>query len=71
MRKVFINKWFFLAIALTLSLSVLSLIVYQKTKSAYAVAVKECQRDSFGSNERTDVLWELLSKPFSNFISIH
>ncbi|HTM92690.1 MAG TPA: hypothetical protein VL095_09735 [Flavisolibacter sp.] len=70
MRKVFTNKWFFLAAFLTLSLSAISFVAYQKTQSAYVVAMKGCQDNSACSNERTDMLWELLSKPFSNFISI-
>jgi hypothetical protein len=70
MRKVFSNKWFVLAASLTLSLSAISFVAYQKTQSGYAVTMKGCQDSSTGSNERTDVLWELLSKQFSNFISI-
>jgi hypothetical protein len=67
MRKVFINKWFFLAAFLTLSLSAISFVTYQKTQSGYAVAMKGCQDSSI---ERTDMLWDLLSKHFANFISI-
>lgn len=70
MRKVFFNKWFFLAGFLTLSLSAISFVAYQKTQSNYAVTMNGCQNGPAGSNERADTLWELLSKQFSNFISI-
>jgi hypothetical protein len=70
MRKVFLNKWFFLAVLLTLSLSAFSVLAYQKTKSACALVVNECPDGSVSSNERTDMFWEMLSKPFSNFISL-
>lgn len=69
MRKVFTNKWFALAALLTISLSAVSFAAYKKTESAYAVTMKGCQDNSAGT-EKTDMLWELLSKPFSNFISI-
>jgi hypothetical protein len=70
MRKVFSNKWFLLAAFLTLSLSAISFVAYQKIQLGYAVTMKGCHGSSTGSNERTDLLWELISKPFSNFISI-
>jgi hypothetical protein len=70
MRKVFINKWFFLAAFLTSSLSAISFVAYQKTQSDYAVTMKGCQDGPAGSDERADMLWVLLSKQFSNFISI-
>jgi hypothetical protein len=70
MRKVFTNKWFFLAAFLTLSLSAISFVAYQKTQSCYAVTMKGCQDSPTGSTEKTDMLWDLLSKPLSNFISI-
>lgn len=70
MRKVFTNKWFFLAAFLALSLSAISFVAHQKTRSAYVAAVKDCTDNSSGSNEKSDMLWDLISKPFSNFISI-
>jgi hypothetical protein len=70
MRKVFTNKWFFLAAALTLSLSIFSFIAYQKTQSTYMATIESCQNGRAGSNERGDLLWDLLSRQFSNFISI-
>jgi hypothetical protein len=69
MRKVFINKWFFLAAFLTLSLSAFSFVTYKKTQSACSAATN-CYQNSSKANQKTDLLWDVLSRQFSNFISI-
>jgi len=70
MRKVFINKWIFLAASLTLSLSAFSFVAYQKTQSVCTVTMKGCQNMPADSDDRPDMLWDLLSRQLSNFISI-
>jgi hypothetical protein len=68
MRKVFINKWFFLAASFTLSLSLLSFVAYKKTESVCSAA---CERVPASANHNTDMIWDVLSRQLSNFISIH
>ena len=70
MRKVFINKWFFLAIALTLSLSAFSLATYKKTQQVCSVTKDRCQNSPVNSSQNTDMLWDVLSRQLTNFISI-
>jgi hypothetical protein len=67
MRKVFINKWFFLAASLTLSLSAFSFVAYKKTQPVCSVT-QPC--GTANPNKSTDLLWDVLSRQFSNFISI-
>ncbi|MGZ3880011.1 MAG: hypothetical protein ACXVBF_01675 [Flavisolibacter sp.] len=71
MRKIFINKWFFLAASLTLSLSVLSFAAYKKTESVCS-ATHSCPRNiPANANQGTDMLWDVLSRQLGNFISAH
>jgi len=71
MRKIFINKWFFLAASFTLSLSILSFTAYKNTESVCAVS-HDCSRNvPANANQGTDMLWDVLSRQLSNFISIH
>jgi len=70
MRKVFVNKWFFLAAALTLSLSAFSFVTYKKTDTVCS-ATENCYKNSpVNANQKTDMLWDILSRQLSNFISI-
>jgi hypothetical protein len=66
MRKVFINKWFLLAACLTLSLSTLSFVAYKKTES---VCSADCPNNPANS-QKTDMLWDVLSRQLTHFISI-
>jgi len=68
MRKVFINKWFFLAAFLTLGLSTVSFIAYKRTESVCSSGTDCCQNSS--ANQKTDMLWDVLSKQLTHFISI-
>jgi hypothetical protein len=70
MRKLFINKWFFLAVFFTFSLSVFSLIAYQTKGSTLPATMNGCEEKTAGSIEKTDLIWNLLSKPLTYFISI-
>jgi hypothetical protein len=70
MRKVFINKWFFLAACLTLSLSTISFVAYKKTESVCAASKNCCPNDPANANQRTDMLWDVLSRQLTHFISI-
>ena len=71
MRKVFFNKWFFLAAFLTISLSALSFVAYEKTQAVCSAAGNCCQHTPSESNDqRTDLLWDVLSRQFAKFISI-
>jgi hypothetical protein len=70
MRKVFINKWFFLAAFLTISLSTFSFAVYKKTQSACSATQDHCQNAPANANQKTDLLWDVLSRQLSNFISV-
>ena len=71
MRKIFINKWFFLAASFTLSLSILSFAAYKKTDSVCS-ATNQCPRSVPANvNQNTDMLWDVLSRQLGNFISIH
>ena len=67
MRKVFINKWFLFAATLTLSLSAFSFVAYKKVQPVCSVT-QPCGASSL--NENTDLLWDVLSRQLSNFISI-
>jgi hypothetical protein len=69
MRKVFINKWVFLAACLTLSLSTISFIAIKKTEAVCA-AGKDCCQDSSVNDQKTDMLWDVLSRQITHFISI-
>jgi hypothetical protein len=71
MRKIFINKWFFLAASFTLSLSILSFAAYKQTGSVCSAAQSTCERVPASANQNTDMIWDLLSRQLSNFISIH
>jgi len=70
MRKVFVNKWFFLAVALTLSLSAFSFATYKKTQAVCSTAENCCPNSPANSNQKTDMLWDILSRQLSNFISV-
>lgn len=70
MRKVFINKWFFLAAFLTLSLSTVSFALYKKTQSVCTDAKECCQNNSSNTNQKTDMLWDVISRQLTHFISI-
>jgi hypothetical protein len=70
MRKVFINKWFFLAAFLTLSLSTVSFVVYKKTESVCNTNKECCQNAPVNANQKTDLLWDVLSRQLTHFISI-
>lgn len=70
MRKVFINKWFFLAACLTLSLSTISFIVYKKTQSVCSMSNECCRQAPIDTNQKTDMLWDVLSRQITHFISI-
>ena len=70
MRKVFVNKWFFLAAALTLSLSAFSFVTYKKTQTVCSSTANCCPDSPVNSNQKTDLLWDILSRQLSNFISI-
>lgn len=70
MRKVFINKWFFLAVFLSLSLSAFSFIVYKKAESVCSAGKDCCQNAHPDASQRSDMLWDILSKKLTNFISI-
>lgn len=70
MRKVFINKWFFLAAFLTLSLSTFSFVAYEKTQSVCSASGEYCQKSSANANQKTDMLWDVLSRQLTHFISI-
>jgi hypothetical protein len=67
MRKVFINKWFILASALTLTLSIFSFIAYKKVEPICSVTQPGRLADP---DKNTDLLWDVLSRQFSSFISI-
>jgi hypothetical protein len=69
MRKVFINKWFFLAAFLTLGLSTISFVAYKKTASICSTKTDCCQTAPT-SNQKTDMLWDVLTRQFTHFISI-
>jgi len=71
MRKVFVNKWFLLAAALTLSLSAFSFATYKKTEAVCSSTANCSQDRPANSNQKTDLLWDILSRQLSNFISIH
>jgi hypothetical protein len=69
MKKVFINKWFLLAAFLTVSLSAFSFIAYKN--SQICTFTKECcQNKPTESNQRSDMLWDVISKQFTSFISV-
>jgi hypothetical protein len=68
MRKVFINKWFLLAAFLTLSLSAVSFVAYKKTGAVCADSKDCCQNAP--SNQKSDMLWDVLSRQLTHFISI-
>jgi hypothetical protein len=65
MRKVFINKWFLLAVLLTLSLSGFSFVVYKKMQTT-CTAIENGKIRSAGS-QGTDMLWNVFSTQLSNF----
>jgi hypothetical protein len=71
MRKIFINKWFFLAASFTLTLSILSFAAYKKTESVCSTTEASCQAVPANANQNTDMIWDVLSRQLSNFISIH
>ena len=71
MRKIFINKWFFLAASFTLSLSILSFAAYEKTESVCSVNHECVPKVPANVNQSTDMLWDVLSRQLSNFISRH
>jgi hypothetical protein len=70
MRKVFINKWFFLAAFLTISLSAFSFAAYKKTQSVCSSTKECCKQAPVESNQRSDMLWDVISRQFTSFISI-
>ena len=69
MRKIFINKWFFLAVFLTISLSAFSFIAYKKTQAACTSSGSCCQHSPEPA-QRADMLWDVISRQFTSFISI-
>lgn len=71
MRKVFINKWFFLAIAFSISLSTFSLIAYKKTQPVDRFNKNCCRNKPVYLNQKTDLLWDILSRQLCHFIPIH
>src|SRR3954465_8587398 len=70
MRKVFINKWFFLAVFLTISLSAFSFAVYKKAQTTCSASGDCCQHTPAEPTQRADMLWDVISRQFTNFISI-
>jgi hypothetical protein len=70
MRKVFINKWFFLAAFLTLSLSTVSFVAYKKTETVCTINKECCPNAPANTNQKTDLLWDVLSRQLTHFISI-
>lgn len=68
MRKVFINKWFLLAAFLTLSLSTVSFVAYKKTQAVCTNGGSCCQNAP--SNQKADMLWDVLSRQITHFIAI-
>ncbi|HEY6954629.1 MAG TPA: hypothetical protein VI385_05260 [Flavisolibacter sp.] len=71
MRKIFINKWFFLAASFTLSLSILSFAAYKQTGSVCSASNGCTRAMPANANQNTDMLWDVLSRQLGNFISIH
>jgi hypothetical protein len=69
MRKVIFNKWFLLAALLTISLSAFSFVAYKKTEAVCAVA-PDCCRRSMENNTKNELLWDIISRQFTSFISI-
>jgi hypothetical protein len=70
MRKVFINKWFFLAAALALSLSTISFVAYKKTQPVCSITRDCCEDAPADPDRNTDMLWDVLSRQIAHFISI-
>jgi hypothetical protein len=70
MRKVFINKWFFLAVCLTISLSAFSFIVYKKTQATCSASGNCLQQAPSEPAQRSDMLWDVISREFTRFVSI-
>lgn len=69
MRKVFINKWFLLAAAVTISLSAVSFVTYKKTQSVCSLT-NECPNRPGEAAERSEMLWDVISGQFTPFISV-
>jgi hypothetical protein len=69
MRKVFFNKWFFLALLLTLSLSAFSFYAYKKTSSVCTMT-KECCRHSTKTPQQGEMIWDAFSRQLTSLISI-
>jgi hypothetical protein len=69
MRKVFINKWFILAAFLTISLSAFSFVAFKKTQSVCTIT-EQCPRNATESGQKSDMLWDVISKQFASFISV-
>jgi hypothetical protein len=64
MKKVILNKWFLLAVLLTISLSAFSVVAYQKTR-AICNATKACCKPQRAA-EKGEMLWDALSRQFSS-----
>lgn len=69
MRKVFINKWFFLAAFLTVSLSAFSFVAYKKARPVCSITRDCCQR-SIENSPKNELLWDVISRQFTSFISV-
>jgi hypothetical protein len=69
MRKVFINKWFLLAATLTLSLSAASFISYKKAERVCTVSNEDSGVPGTAS-KGSEMLWEVISRQFTPFISV-
>jgi hypothetical protein len=69
MRKVFLNKWFFLAALLTISLSAFSFVVYKQTRRVCTVR-ECCQKPSAAPGKKGEMPWDAVSEQFTSLISI-
>ena len=65
MRRVLLNKWFLLALLLTISLSAFSVVAYQQARSLCSKAPACCKRQAV-SPEKGELLWDVLSRQFSS-----
>ncbi|HEU4469459.1 MAG TPA: hypothetical protein VFR58_00120 [Flavisolibacter sp.] len=65
MRKVILNKWFFLALLLMVSLSAFSVIAYKEARSICNVTDETCGNSSRPA-DKGEMLWDVLSRQFSS-----
>jgi len=65
MRRVLLNKWFLLALLLTISLSAFSVVAYKQARSLCTQAPDCCKRQAAGP-EKGELLWDVLTRQFSS-----